>query len=104
MISFKPYPPYPTSPSSVCIFFEKAFAFRARGESDESQSPKGILLLLPGGESWDLSLDLWDFCNSDALSSLVFGKGALSFQRAARETACDLAELWDAVGNGKDQL
>ena len=41
-----------------------------------------------GSDSWDLSLDLWDFCNSDALSAVVFGKGALSFQRAARETAC----------------
>ena len=44
-----------------------------------------------GAESLDLSLDLWDFCNSDALSSVCFGKGALSFQRAARETACNLA-------------
>ena len=54
--------------------------------------PKGCAVFAcKGAESWDLSLDLWDFCNSDALSSVVFGKGALSFQRAARETACDLA-------------
>eukprot|EP00434_Breviolum_minutum_P031718 symbB.v1.2.028051.t1/scaffold2932.1/size66953/1 len=60
------------------------------------------LLFRTGSDSWDLSLDLWDFCNSDALSAVVFGKGALSFQRAARETACvrvphDLPELQRAI-------
>lgn len=60
------------------------------------------LLFRAGAESLDLSLDLWDFCNSDALSSVVFGKGALSFQRAARETACvrvphDLPQLQHAI-------
>ncbi|CAL1157312.1 unnamed protein product [Cladocopium goreaui] len=60
------------------------------------------LLFRAGAESLDLSLDLWDFCNSDALSSVCFGKGALSFQRAARETACvrvphDLPQLQHAI-------
>ncbi|CAK9086042.1 unnamed protein product [Durusdinium trenchii] len=65
-----------------------------------------ILALLFGADRTDRADDLadhlWEFCNWDALSALVFCKGALGFQRGARETACvrvpgDLPQLQRSV-------
>eukprot|EP00913_Durusdinium_trenchii_P003787 g3506.t1 len=64
-----------------------------------------ILALLFGADRTDRADDLadhlWEFCNWDALSALVFCKGALGFQRGAREARCKRA-AWKRVGQVDD--